>query len=260
MKEQIDSSDFDIEKIYLLNKRLLRDLGMLNPFKKSIYKIEEEKKWLFDYLYKYKNSIETLLLKTMALEKSEQFIKELSFQIFDFQIEGLMKNLYDLRDEKKDNPLITIDELLDFFINIQFGVFINKNFIISKISEIDKELINNSKFSSFSTNVDLIEFQDSDNFKQVSASKKIIFLYKLGVIDYLKKIEPFSIDNRLAIYLSQITGEKEGTIQKALSAIHSVRKDDYNANPLLRQKTVKQVESKLAELGVSPSVFFNYDN
>lgn len=263
MKEQINSLEFDIEKFYSLNKRLLRDMAMLNPFQKSIDKIKEDKKinltkveqkCMFDYLYNYKNKIETLFIQIMDLKKSEDFIKELSFIFIDIQINGLMKNLYDLRDKKKVKPLITIDELLEFFLNIQFGVFIDKKYIISKVAEYDLELATSSKFSFYLSNVDenveLIDYSNSNG------TEKIIFLQRLGVIDFLKEKTLFQTStNKLAEYLSAVTGERTDTLQSYLNPIINKNVSQKN-NPLNTISTVNKVENKLINMGFKDSDLF----
>lgn len=90
---------------------------------------------------------------------------------------------------------------------------------------------------------DLIDLSDT------SLSEKIIYLNKLGVLDYLKgKPENgFSI-NQLSNLLSAILGEKSSTIQSYLNPIDNPSVSQKN-NPMINTKNVDKVTYKLIELG-----------
>lgn len=82
-----------------------------------------------------------------------------------------------------------------------------------------------------------------------SATEKIIFLHKLGVIDFLKSKQPFlSSTNSLAVILSAIINEKPGTIQPMINPILSKKVVDKN-NPMNSTKTVAKVENQLINIG-----------
>lgn len=78
---------------------------------------------------------------------------------------------------------------------------------------------------------------------------KILYLQKLGVIDFLRVQQPFSTSvNSLASVLSAITGEKSGTLQPMLNPMLSRKVDDKN-NPLNSKKAVERVEKQLIKIG-----------
>jgi hypothetical protein len=78
---------------------------------------------------------------------------------------------------------------------------------------------------------------------------KILYLQKLGVIDFLRVQQPFSTSvNSLASVLSVITGEKAGTLQPMLNPMLSKKVDDKN-NPLNSKKAVERVEKQLIKIG-----------
>lgn len=82
-----------------------------------------------------------------------------------------------------------------------------------------------------------------------SATEKIIYLHKLGVIDYLKSKQPFlSSTNSLATILSAIIDEKPGTIQSMINPILSKKVDEKN-NPLNSPKPVAKVIKQLNDIG-----------
>ena len=79
--------------------------------------------------------------------------------------------------------------------------------------------------------------------------KKIIFLSKLGILDFLMKSEPFNTSvNSMATVLSSITGAKTVSIQPVLNPL--ITKEIENKNhPFKSEKTVKTVEQQLINLG-----------
>ena len=82
-----------------------------------------------------------------------------------------------------------------------------------------------------------------------SVTEKIIYLHKLGVIDFLKNKQPFlSSTNSLAVILSAIINEKPGTIQSMINPILSKKVDDKN-NPLNSPKPVAKVIKQLNDIG-----------
>lgn len=91
----------------------------------------------------------------------------------------------------------------------------------------------------------LIDYSDS------SCREKIIFLHQVGVLDYLKKHSPFNLStNKLAEYLSAITGENSKTLQSNINPIFSPTSNQKN-NPLNSNSAVKKVSKKLSDMGFS---------
>lgn len=90
---------------------------------------------------------------------------------------------------------------------------------------------------------ELIDYSESNNIS------KIIFLQKLGLIEYMRSLSPFNTSiNSLANALSGATGIKPSTIQPMLNAMLSEGTSDKN-NPLKSTKTVNVVLNKLANIG-----------
>jgi hypothetical protein len=87
------------------------------------------------------------------------------------------------------------------------------------------------------------------DYSENSFTSKVIFLEKLGVIEYLKNKPPFNTSvNSLANALSGVTGVKATTLQPMLNAMLSKGISDKN-NPLKSIKTVNVVINKLANIG-----------
>ena len=89
------------------------------------------------------------------------------------------------------------------------------------------------------------------DLSDTTATEKIIYLQKLGVIDFLRTKQPFlSSINSLATILSAITGVKPETkhIQSMLNPIISKEAGQKN-NPLNSKNTVSKVEKQLINIG-----------
>jgi hypothetical protein len=81
------------------------------------------------------------------------------------------------------------------------------------------------------------------------AVDKILYLHKLGIIDFLRGQQPFNTSvNSLATIFSAITGEKSGTLQPMLNPMLSKKVDDSN-NPLNSKKAVERVKNQLINIG-----------
>lgn len=91
----------------------------------------------------------------------------------------------------------------------------------------------------------LLDFSDS------SAMEKVIYLHKLGVLDFLRKQSSFNNStNNLAKFLSAITGEKATTLQSYLNPIFSSQTDQKN-NPLKKKTSVEKIEKQINTMGIS---------
>lgn len=89
---------------------------------------------------------------------------------------------------------------------------------------------------------ELVDLSDS------SLVEKIIYLEKLGVIEFLRSQNPFNTSvNRIANVFSAITGSKSTSIQPLLNAL--LNDVNNSKNPLLSTKNVKAVEANLMKIG-----------
>ena len=87
------------------------------------------------------------------------------------------------------------------------------------------------------------------DLSDTSNTEKIIYLQKLGVIDFLRTKQPFlSSINSLATVLSAVTGAKTETIQPMLNPMISKEAGQKN-NPLNSKNTVSKVETQLINIG-----------
>ena len=105
----------------------------------------------------------------------------------------------------------------------------------------------------------IIESKENNNEKQTKEysidlsdakiTEKIIMLHELGILDFLRKQEPFNMSiNSLASVLSAITGNNQKTIQSYINPIFSKKTSQKN-NPLTKEKTKQKVLKILNQIG-----------
>lgn len=147
-----------------------------------------------------------------------------------------------------DNPLHNSEE--DFIIS-ELNLLKNqlKNFKEYYSNELKKPIIKKIKYLEHKQiAINNIE-DESIDFSDSKANEKIVFLHKLGVLDFLKEKSPFNTSNNsLATILSAITGENTTTIQPYLNPIYSKNVDQLK-NPLQNDKLVFKVNKKLLDIG-----------
>lgn len=90
------------------------------------------------------------------------------------------------------------------------------------------------------------------NYSKPSAVEKVIYLHKLGILNFLKEQPPFNMStNSMAKVLSRITGENISTLQSYINPIDNPGTNQKN-NPLLKSKKVEAVKRMLIEMGFKP--------
>ena len=100
-----------------------------------------------------------------------------------------------------------------------------------------------------------IENNDSGDFlvdlSDTTATEKIIYLEKLGIIDFLRSQQPFiSVPDKVSQIVSAITGVKIGSVRPMLRPILNKDFEDKN-NPLNSKKAVERVEKQLIRIGLN---------
>lgn len=80
-------------------------------------------------------------------------------------------------------------------------------------------------------------------------TEKIVLLYQLGILEFLKNKEPFNTSvNKLATIISAITGIKPTTTQSYLNPMLN-ENTDQKSNPLNTIKSVEKIKQKLLSIG-----------
>lgn len=149
-------------------------------------------------------------------ETLDGLISDTEYKLVEFIFEGIADFIYE------------IDELIHYS---------EKKVILPVFDNDEQEVEEN----------ELIDLSES------TITSKIIFLEKLGIIEFLRKQSPFNTSiNSLANAISGFTGAKPTSIQPMLNAMLSKETSDKN-NPLKSIKTVKIVNNKLTNIGFKPN-------
>jgi hypothetical protein len=196
----------------------------------------------------------------MDSEKKYQIIKEAFSNETLLNLNTIIDNLYEgLTFEEKNNFLIHLE--FEFLHNIKNDIKSSKAKIgIFKFSGHYEEVVSfdNKKQQHYKFLLKWVKEKKAEgitnessqiDLSDTTATEKIIYLQKLGVIDFLRKQQPFNTSvNSLATILSAITGEKSVTLQPMLNPMLSKKVVDKN-NPMNSTKTVEKVESQLINIG-----------
>lgn len=228
-----------------------RDSNMLNFVFKLVSNKEKNQTLIFNkkHFLSYCNDATELyyevcngnVIRTVELENVTK-------RFFDLHVKNLVKCL-----KKGLEYNVEKDELsyiLELFLSVNFGSFITKEYIIEILATEfeDKNIL--YQFEILVPYLKNDEIHDSVlDYSESSKQEKLIFLYKLGVLDFLRKKLPFGAStNQLAEYLGAVTGIKTSTVQSYINPIYSEKVIQKN-NPLNNQTNVNKVEQALIKMG-----------
>jgi hypothetical protein len=226
--------------------------------KKQIYLITNDLKLdlLFDLHNEYLSYIMNNIMCNLDAKKEDiilyckthhQYIydKKNTDESFEFYENGIDFDIYKFKNnriEKSGSFKVAITsknkdkiEMIEIYTYIDFRTLHFRTVITDILETVvqSKQLDTN----------ELLDLSDT------TATEKIIYLQKLGVIDFLRNQQPFSTSvNSLATILSGLTGEKSGTIQPMLNAMLG-RNIDTKNNPLNSHKPTAKVEQQLLKIG-----------
>lgn len=249
-----------IKKIYELTNNLDLDLlyDLEDEYERYCYSLQLKRKLEKEPENQLENQLRNNLKK--ELEKEVQNKKEI--RKFEIRLETLGKRKKYINAYLKDNKRIIGDDDEVDEANI-LGVL--KDLVIRKMSDLPKNsrhknnTIYNFRYShyediddDYSHHDELMGIEQSDEIIDLSDTSivgKIIYLEKLGIIDYLRSQKPFNTSvNSIATVLSAVTGAKATSIQPMLNPLLS--KDVYNKNnPLNSMKKVYSIENILLNIG-----------
>lgn len=196
--------------------------------------IIEIEKWLLKYNYHYNYesySIETIL----SLDSESGIYNDLSYPVNRLQTDSSDDGIFELQNDFLNFCKAAI--IKDILSLIE-----NKCLLIKEVNE---------KSEAFK-NISIQTINDVD-LSDLNEKGKIIMLEELGVLNFLKEMEPFKFStNVLSIVISGFTGIKKGTVQSYLNPMFSQRIIQKN-NPMNNKKAVKKVKDRLANLGFKQS-------
>lgn len=136
------------------------------------------------------------------------------------------------------NSLSEIDEIVSKLHNYN-GII--TEFLIKQLDALNEK--------SVKVNVEKEEELEVD-LSGTTIGNKILFLHKLGVIDFLRESEPFNMSvNKLATLLSAITDVDAKSLQPVLNPLIYDKEIVNKNNPYYNPKNVQKVEQSLINLG-----------
>ncbi len=163
------------------------------------------------------------------------------------ELDSINKQLKKEKDELKKGQLTGCLEGVQMTYSTykKYIKFINK-----WVNEKREYLKNEEKEEEYS---ELVVTKDSKNqldYSNTNGVQRVLFLYKLGVFDFLRTKEPFvNSTNKLSIALSGVTGIKSSTLQKYLNPMcGGVGKKNY----LEDEKALNDIHQKLIDIDFKP--------
>jgi hypothetical protein len=159
---------------------------------------------------------------------------------------------FELKEEEKSFNKFWLDENM----KMQISIAINRRteFLLDKALEydykyIDKKLVYFPE-SSNENELNLLEDYEIGSF---SINQKVIVLHKSGVLDCLRKQEPFNTNtNAMARLLAKITGDNISSINKAISPVLNQSISSRN-NPYNKEENENRVNSFFSNIGYDPN-------
>lgn len=214
-----------------------KDCNYLNLFQKTLNDYIAEEKKIMEDSYS-KDEINAAIEMRKSKGDPELKIGALS---------GIITNKVEKKNEHSNKVFIdrTDIEGLKFpkeFPNLyKAKTLLEKMIADQKLQESEELKINNLH------HINLIDLSDSN------AKGKIIMLEELGVLKFLREMEPFKFStNALSTAISGFTGIKAGTVQSYLNPMFSQKTIQKN-NPMYNKKAVEKVKDRLANLGFKQS-------
>jgi hypothetical protein len=250
---------FTIARKELENEILIKSL-QLNENLESITSRSDFFDWFEKPLFDLEKK---LIYQREALSESRTYFFGCSFEVYklnyDARLQSYLKKYFDATEQ--DFIDYELGKKFDYYFDLRVDRYdLNQKFEYSIIcdsvlmEQILFSLKARNKFLTDKLNVtattEAIEPEAID-LGDTSATEKIIYLHKLGIIDFLRTKQPFqSSTNSLATVLSAITGINPETrhIQSMLNPIFNKEVNQKN-NPLNSQKTVLKVETQLKNIG-----------
>lgn len=204
-----------------------------------------------DYLIKFIERYSDICVKNHFNEVCE-YQKKLNLNLFHYRIPKLKEKIKALTiwlDLINNELLFGKGENL-FFVNYDVHTYSNRFSLITLLEK--KEIFEKEILlirSELKTTVSIQNEPEAIDLSDTKAIDKILYLQKLGIIDFLREQEPFNTSvNSLATILSAITGEKSGSLQPMLNPMLSKKVSDTN-NPLNSKKAVDRVKKQLINIG-----------
>lgn len=170
------------------------------------------------------------------------YLDRLNTFLLEYDNDSLIESDFIKREIKSIELLLSIWYL---------DLFDSNTFVQIKKSFDKRKIFLNKKLTELEVSSLVIE--DFIDLGKLNTTEKMLYLYKLGVLDFLLNKQPFrSSANSLASILCSVLELKQTTIQPILSAIVSSNLES-NKHPLYSESTVKKVNQQLINIGFNPN-------
>lgn len=202
-----------------------------------------------------KQHIFSLSKELFISSKLENYYWEFSsFSIYEAHYSKRLENYLKENDNEEFSESNFINKEINLFITLEEKWYLNL-FEKDTLSQIQKAIKKKKRYLNGkldSLDLEILDNTDFNDLGKISAKEKMIYLYKLGVIDFLLEKQPFrSTANPLAAILSSILKEKQTTIQPIISAIVNGNLANKN-HPLFTESTEKKINQQLINIGFNP--------
>ena len=132
--------------------------------------------------------------------------------------------------------------------NIETSLRLRREFLLEKAGVNGYEIVNNNnafKLSKINYPKTLDNEEVLVDLSETNIKQKIIYLHELGLLQELRKAEPFNLSvNRIAQVVGAITGENQRTIQSYINPIFHTSSDKIKS-ALYNQADVEKVRYNL---------------
>lgn len=198
-----------------------------------------------------KQNVFGLSKELFIASKLENYYWEFSsFSVFESHYSKRLDEYLIENDNEEFSESDFINKEIDLFNSLQEKWYLDL-FEKETLSQIQKAFLKKRNFLNDKIILRNEGIQDNNLFdlSDTTGAEKIVYLYELGIIDFLKNQEPFkSTPDKVSQVISAFTGIKLSSLRPAIRLIIKKDFEDKN-NPMNTQKTVKKVKNKLIDIG-----------
>lgn len=269
-KDQYELYHEDMRIQELIHEGQLRNFEKNEPTKKQELVpntidelLENQKKWVSNRL----KIVQTHFNKEYKKYTAKQtYFYGCTFSVYNdlykSRLEKFLKNSTESNEigfielELKENKKPFNEFWLDKNTKEQISIAIKRRteFLLDKAIEYDYKFIDKALvYSPESFNENELNLLEDHEIGLFSINQKIIALHKAGVLDCLRKKEPFNTNtNAMARLLAKITGDNVSSINKAITPILKQSTSSRN-NPYNNEENENRVNSFFSNIGYDPN-------
>ena len=269
-KDQYELYHEDMRIQELIHEDQLRNFEKNEPTKKQELVpntidelLENQEKWISNRLKIVRTHFNEEYKKHTA---KQTYFYGCAFSVYNdlykSRLENFLKNTAESNEidfielELKENKKPFNEFWLDKNTKEQISIAIKRRteFLLDKAIEYDYKFIDKALvYSPESFNENELNLLEDHEIGLFSINQKIIALHKAGVLDCLRKKEPFNTNtNAMARLLAKITGDNVSSINKAITPILKQSTSSRN-NPYNNEENENRVNSFFSNIGYDPN-------